>query len=230
MPTAEELTPPTKLRIVLAEDSPLLRAGIAAVVETDGHTVCAAVDTGDGLLDATEAHNPDLVITDVRMPPTHTDEGIRAAVRLRIIRPELPVLILSQYTTVASLDQLIDKNARTGQGGLGYILKDRVAHVRHFLDTMLTIAHGATVIDPDVITALIGKSRHHGALAALSPREQQVLALIAQGMTNNQIARELVVSEAAVRKHVGSIFAKLPLDGTGDRRVLATIAYLNSRQ
>ncbi|MFB8003288.1 LuxR C-terminal-related transcriptional regulator [Nocardia sp. NPDC056000] len=230
MPTADELTPTTGLRIVLAEDSPLLRAGIAAVVETDGHTVCAAVATGDGLLEATEAHNPDLVITDVRMPPTHSDEGIRAAVQLRTNRPALPVLILSQYTTVASLDQLIDKNARTGQGGLGYILKDRVAHVRHFLDTMNAIAHGATVIDPDVITALIGKSRHQGALSSLSPREQQVLALIAQGMTNNQIARELVVSEAAVRKHVGSIFAKLPLDGTGDRRVLATIAYLNSRQ
>ncbi|MFB7719984.1 LuxR C-terminal-related transcriptional regulator [Nocardia sp. NPDC056100] len=228
MPTAELTS--AGLRIVLAEDSPLLRAGIAAVVETDGHTVCAAVATGTGLLDATEAHNPDLVITDVRMPPTHTDEGIRAALQLRTIRPELPVLILSQYTTVASLDQLIDKNARTGQGGLGYILKDRVAHVRHFLDTMNAIAHGATVIDPDVITALIGKSRHQGALSALSPREQQVLALIAQGMTNNQIARELVVSEAAVRKHVGSIFAKLPLDGSGDRRVLATIAYLNSRQ
>ncbi|MEU5844536.1 response regulator transcription factor [Rhodococcus sp. NPDC047139] len=216
------------LRIVLAEDSPLLRAGIVTVVESDGHTVSAAVGTGDDLVAATLAHRPDLIITDVRMPPSHTDEGIRAALHLRKQRPDLPILILSQYTTVASLDDLIDDRAPVGRAGLGYLLKDRVAHVRHFLDTLTAIARGATVIDPDIITALIGRSGRNGPLATLSPRELEVLGLIAQGMTNPQIANRLIVSEAAVRKHVGNIFAKLPLGDSGDRRVLATLAYLNS--
>lgn len=229
MSPADELkaVPQDRLRIVLAEDSPLLRAGIAAVIESDGHTVCAAVDTAPHLLNAARVHNPDFIITDVRMPPTHTDEGIRVALQLRTAQPTLPVLILSQYTTVASLDELLDTSTATGKGGLGYLLKDRVAHVRHFLDTIQAIAHGATVIDPDIITALIGKSRPTQHLSTLTPREHQVLALIAQGMTNNQIAYALTVSEAAVRKHVGNIFAKLPLDTNGDRRVLAAITYLN---
>ncbi|WP_241387468.1 LuxR C-terminal-related transcriptional regulator [Rhodococcus sp. CH91] len=232
MPDPDILSYPagSALRIVLAEDSPLLRAGIVTVVESDGHTVCAAVGTGDDLVAATLAHRPDLIVTDVRMPPNHTDDGIRAALHLRGHRPDLPILILSQYTTVASLDDLIGDGASAGRAGLGYLLKDRVAHVRHFLDTLSAIARGATVIDPDIITALIGRAGRHGTLSTLSPREREVLALIAQGMTNHQIASRLTVSEAAVRKHVGNIFAKLPLDDSGDRRVLAALTYLNSER
>ena len=215
------------LRIVLAEDSPLLRVGVTTVLESDGHTVCAAVSDAQALIAATDMHRPDLVVTDVRMPPTHTVEGINAAVHLREKNPSLPILILSQYISVGPLHQLIDTGADTDRGGLGYLLKDRVAHVRHFLDAVRSIADGQTVIDPDIIVALVGDSRRRGILSALTPREQEVLALIAQGMTNNQIATQLVVSEPAIRKHVGNIFAKLPIDTTGDRRVQATLAYLN---
>ncbi|MET0456355.1 MAG: response regulator transcription factor [Mycobacterium sp.] len=216
------------MRVVLAEDAPLLRAGIVTVLESDGHTVCAAVDSAEDLRAAVDAHRPDLVISDVRMPPTHTDEGIRAAIDLRRSIPGLPVLILSQYISVGSLHQLLDKDIDTGRGGLGYLLKDRVAHVRHFLDTLRDVASGATVIDPDIVIALIGDSRRRGILATLTPREQEVLALMAQGLTNPQIAVRLVVSEAAVRKHVGGIFAKLPLSDDGDRRVLAVLTYLDA--
>lgn len=216
------------LRIVLAEDAPLLRAGIVTVLERDGHTVCTAVDTADDLYAAVNAHHPDLVISDVRMPPTHTDEGIRAAIDLRRSSPGLPVLILSQYISVGSLHQLLDKGSNTGLGGLGYLLKDRVAHVRHFLDTVRDVASGATVIDPDIVVAVIGASRRRSVLATLTPRELEVLALMAEGLTNPRIATRLVVSEAAVRKHVGGIFAKLPLADDGDRRVQSVLAYLDA--
>lgn len=214
------------LSVVLAEDAPLLRAGLVTVLESDGHRVCAAVGTADALCSAVESYRPDLVITDVRMPPTHTDEGLVAAVDLRGAYPGLPVVILSQYTTVGSLHELLDRRVEAGRGGLGYLLKDRIGHVRHFLDTVRTIAAGGTVVDPDVVRALVGDSRRRGVLAALTEREEQVLALMAEGRTNPQIAVELVVSEAAVRKHVGGIFAKLPLDRAGDRRVLAVLTYL----
>ncbi|WP_231645295.1 response regulator transcription factor [Mycolicibacterium mengxianglii] len=215
------------LRVVLAEDAPLLRAGIVTVLESDGHQVCAAVETADELPEAVRSYHPDVVITDVRTPPTHTDEGIRVAIELRRNAPGLAVVILSQYTSVGSLHLLLDRSADTGRGGLGYLLKDRVAHVRHFLDAVRDIASGATIIDPDIVVALVGDSRRRGVLAALTPREEEVLGLMAQGLTNPQIAQRLVVSEAAVRKHVGGIFAKLPLADDGDRRVLAVLAYLN---
>lgn len=217
----------TGLRIVLAEDAPLLRAGIVTVLESEGHEVCAAVETADELRAAARAHNPDLIVTDVRMPPTNTDEGIRVAIELRRATPGLPVVILSQYTSVGSLDQLLDRSRDTGRAGLGYLLKDRVAHVRHFLDAVRDIAAGATIIDPDIVVALVGASRRRGILAMLTPREEEVLGLMAQGLTNPQIAAHLVVSEAAVRKHVGNIFAKLPLSDQGDRRVLAVLTYLH---
>ncbi|ORB31064.1 response regulator transcription factor [Mycolicibacterium parafortuitum] len=217
----------TNLRVVLAEDAPLLRTGIVTVLESDGHQVCAAVGSADELREATRVHQPDVVVTDVRMPPTHTDEGIRVAIELRRATPGLPVVILSQYTTVGSLEQLLDRDADTGRGGLGYLLKDRVAHVRHFLDAVREIASGATIIDPDIVVALVGASRRRGVLGALTPREEEVLGLMAQGLTNPQIADRLVVSEAAVRKHVGNIFAKLPIPQQGDRRVLAVLTYLN---
>lgn len=215
------------LRIVLAEDAPLLRAGIVTVLESDGHEVCAAVGSADELRSAARTYEPDVVITDVRMPPTNTDEGIRVAIELRRHAPGLPIVILSQYTSVGSLHQLLDRSSDAGRAGLGYLLKDRVAHVRQFLDAVREIAAGATVIDPDIVVALVGDSRRRGILSTLTPREQEVLGLMAQGLTNPQIAERLVVSEAAVRKHVGGIFAKLPLSGDGDRRVLAVLTYLD---
>lgn len=215
---------PAHLTVVLAEDSPLLREGVSAVVRSAGHRVVAAVGDADGLRDAVSAYRPDLVITDVRMPPTHTDDGLRVAAALRRAQPTLPVLLLSQYTSVAYLPELLDG---PGTGGIGYLLKDRVAHVEHFTDAVAAVAAGHTIIDPDVVRALVSSTRRQRELEVLTDRERQVLARMAQGMTNPQIATALVVSEAAVRKHVGNIFAKLPL-AAGDRRVNAVLAYLRS--
>ena len=216
--------PARALRIVLAEDSPLLRAGVEAVLARGGHEVIAAVGDGDALVDAVRATDPDLVITDVRMPPNHSDEGLRAASVIRHERPKLPVIVLSQYVSVAYLDELMLGGGR----GLGYLLKDRVAHVRHFLDAVAGVAAGQTIIDPEVVRALVGGAAASGPIAALTPREREVLSLMAEGRTNHSIADELVVSEAAVRKHIGGIFSKLPLDDGADRRVSAVLAYLRS--
>lgn len=215
---------PTSLTVVLAEDSPLLREGVSTVVESAGHRVVAAVGDADRLRDAVSAFRPDLVITDVRMPPTYTDEGLRVAADLRRTQPTLPVLLLSQYTSVAYLPELLDG---PGSGGIGYLLKDRVAHVEHFTDAVAAIAGGRTIIDPDVVRALVSSTRRQRELDALTEREHHVLAHMAQGLTNPQIAAALTVSEAAVRKHVGNIFAKLPL-AEGDRRVNAVLTYLRS--
>lgn len=214
----------TPLRIVLAEDSPLLRAGVEAVLGRGGHEVVAAVGDGDALVAAARATVPDLVITDVRMPPNHSDEGLRAAAQIRRERPTLPVIVLSQYVSVAYLDDLMAGGGR----GLGYLLKDRVAHVRHFLDAVAEVAAGQTIIDPEVVRALVGGAAASGPIATLTPREREVLSLMAEGRTNHAIAEELVVSEAAVRKHIGGIFSKLPLDDGADRRVSAVLAYLRS--
>ncbi|MCG7440032.1 response regulator transcription factor [Corynebacterium freneyi] len=212
------------LRIVLAEDSPLLRAGVEAVLGRGGHEVVAAVGDGDALVAAVRATVPDLVITDVRMPPNHSDEGLRAAAQIRRERPTLPMIVLSQYVSVAYLDDLIAGGGR----GLGYLLKDRVAHVRHFLNAVAEVATGQTIIDPEVVRALVGGAAASGPIATLTPREREVLSLMAEGRTNHAIAEELVVSEAAVRKHIGGIFSKLPLDDGADRRVSAVLAYLRS--
>ncbi|KGF17081.1 response regulator transcription factor [Corynebacterium freneyi] len=212
------------LRIVLAEDSPLLRAGVEAVLGRGGHEVVAAVGDGDALVAAARATVPDLVITDVSMPPNHSDEGLRAAAQIRRERPTLPVIVLSQYVSVAYLDDLMTGGGR----GLGYLLKDRVAHVRHFLDAVAEVAAGQTIIDPEVVRALVGGAAASGPIATLTPREREVLSLMAEGRTNHAIAEELVVSEAAVRKHIGGIFSKLPLDDGADRRVSAVLAYLRS--
>ncbi len=212
------------LRIVLAEDSPLLRAGVEAVLGRGGHEVVAAVGDGDALVAAVRATVPDFVITDVRMPPNHSDEGLRAAAQIRRERPTLPMIVLSQYVSVAYLDDLMAGGGR----GLGYLLKDRVAHVRHFLDAVAEVATGQTIIDPEVVRALVGGAAASGPIATLTPREREVLSLMAEGRTNHAIAEELVVSEAAVRKHIGGIFSKLPLDDGADRRVSAVLAYLRS--
>ena len=211
------------LRIVLAEDAALLREGLVGILERAGHEVVAAVEDAEALLAFTTRLLPDLVVTDIRMPPTHTDEGLRAAARIRADHPDIAIMVLSAYVAEAYVSELLD--AASG-GGIGYLLKDRVGHVRDFLAKLDRVADGETVVDPEVVRQLLGRRRNDGPLASLTDREREVLALMAEGRTNGSIAAELVVSEAAVRKHVGNIFAKLHLDPTSDRRVSAVLTYL----
>ncbi|MEV2213821.1 response regulator transcription factor [Streptomyces sp. NPDC050997] len=214
-----------RLRIVLAEDSVLLREGLIGLLTRFGHEVSAAVGDADALLVAATEHRPDIVVTDVRMPPGFQDEGLHAALRLRAQRPGLPVLVLSQYVQRAYAAELLD----SGDGsGVGYLLKDRVGQVEQFVAALREVAAGGTVVDPEVVRQLLRRRRD--PLARLTPREREVLALIAEGRSNNAIARALVVSEAAVGKHIGSILTKLDLPPADDvhRRVLAVLAYLRS--
>ena len=210
-------------RVVLAEDGVLLREGLAGLLERFGFHVAALAGDAGELHAAAAEHQPDLVITDIRMPPSFTDEGLRAAVDLRRTRPGLPVVVLSAYVQHAYAADLLD----SGDGrAVGYLLKDRVADVEEFIAALRRVCSGGTVVDPQVISQLVRRRRD--PLAALSAREREVLALIAEGQSNGAIARTLVVSEAAVGKHVGNIFAKLRLPQTDDthRRVLAVLAYL----
>ncbi len=211
------------LRIVLAEDAALLREGLVGILERAGHEVVAAVADGEALLAFTARHHPDLVVTDIRMPPTHTDEGLRAAARIRAEQPDIAIMVLSAYVAEAYVPELLEA---VGAAGVGYLLKDRVGHVREFLASLDRVAAGETVIDPEVVRQLLGRRRDDGPLGSLTDREREVLALMAEGRTNGSIAEALVVSEAAVRKHVGNIFAKLRLDPGSDRRVSAVLAYL----
>jgi DNA-binding NarL/FixJ family response regulator len=211
------------LRIVLAEDAALLREGLVGILERAGHDVVAAVPDADALLAYVARELPDLVVTDIRMPPTHTDEGLRAAARIRAEHPDIAIMVLSAYVAEAYVPELLDS---TPGGGVGYLLKDRVGHVREFLDSLDRVAAGETVVDPQVVRQLLGRRRDDGPLATLTEREREVLALMAEGRTNGSIAEVLVVSEAAVRKHVGNIFAKLRLQPGSDRRVSAVLAYL----
>ncbi|MBB3045125.1 DNA-binding NarL/FixJ family response regulator [Nocardioides soli] len=215
-----------RLRIVLAEDSALLREGLVGILERAGHEVVAAVADADALLVYVARELPDVVVTDIRMPPTHTDEGLRAAARIRAEHPEIAVMVLSAYVAEAYVPELLEAAPDTATSGVGYLLKDRVGHVREFLDSLDRVAGGETVVDPQVVRQLLGRRRDDGPLATLTAREREVLALMAEGRTNGSIAEELVVSEAAVRKHVGGIFAKLRLDPASDRRVSAVLAYL----
>ncbi|GGQ07866.1 response regulator [Streptosporangium pseudovulgare] len=207
------------MRVVLAEDSVLLREGLAGLLERFGHTVAAAVGDAPALTAAVTEHEPDIVVTDVRMPPGFTDEGLRAAFALRAVRPGLPVLILSQYVQQAYVAEIMGP-------GVGYLLKDRIGHVREFADAVEGVAAGGTVVDPEVVRQLLAHRRD--PLLRLTPREREVLALIAEGRSNAAVARSLVVTEAAVAKHIANIFAKLDLPPAGDdhRRVLAVLAYL----
>ncbi|QWF24912.1 response regulator [Nocardioides sp. LMS-CY] len=214
------------MRIVLAEDSALLREGLVGILERAGHEVVAAVADADALLVYVARELPDVVVTDIRMPPTHTDEGLRAAARIRAEHPEIAVMVLSAYVAEAYVPELLEAAPDTATSGVGYLLKDRVGHVREFLDSLDRVAGGETVVDPQVVRQLLGRRRDDGPLATLTAREREVLALMAEGRTNGSIAEELVVSEAAVRKHVGGIFAKLRLDPASDRRVSAVLAYL----
>jgi len=215
--------PGRHLRIVLAEDAALLREGLVGILERAGHDVVAAVGDADALLAYVERDRPDVVITDIRMPPGHSDEGLRAAASIRERHPGIAILVLSAYVADAYVPDLLDS---APGGGIGYLLKDRVGHVRDFLDSLDRVAGGGTVIDPDVVRGLLSRRREDGPLGALTDREREVLALMAEGSTNGSIADTLVVSEAAVRKHVGNIFAKLALPEGQDRRVSAVLAYL----
>ncbi|MFI7708357.1 response regulator [Nonomuraea sp. NPDC049480] len=211
------------MRVVIAEDAVLLREGLAGLLERFGHTVVASVGDAPGLLAAVAEHRPEAVVTDVRMPPGFTDEGLRAALELRALHPELAVLVLSQYVEQTYAAELLDSGAGAG---VGYLLKDRIGDVREFVDALDRVAAGGTVVDPEVVRQLLRRRRD--PLSRLTPREQEVLGLIAEGRSNASIAKELVVTEAAVAKHIANIFAKLDLPPAADghRRVLAVLAYL----
>ncbi|MGW5361028.1 LuxR C-terminal-related transcriptional regulator [Actinopolymorpha pittospori] len=215
--------PHPAIRVVIAEDGVLLREGLAGLLERFGLHPAAVVGDGDALKAAVAEHGPDLVITDIRMPPSFTDEGLRVAVELRRTHPDLAIVALSQYVQHRYAADLLD----SGDGrGIGYLLKDRIVDVEDFIAALRRVATGGTVIDPQVVSQLL--RRRGDPLSSLSPREREVLALIAQGQSNSAIARHLVISEPAVGKHVGNILAKLHLPQTDDtnRRVLAVLAHL----
>jgi DNA-binding NarL/FixJ family response regulator len=224
MLTREGLQSP--MRVVIADDAVLLREGLVRLLTENGHDVVAAVGDGDSLVAAVEEHRPDISIVDVRMPPNHTDEGLRAAVTARQRVPRTPILVLSQYVEVSYADDLLADRA----GAVGYLLKDRVAAIAEFLDAVSRVAAGGTVLDPEVVSQLLVRRRRDDPLRQLTPREREVLALMAEGRSNTAIARILVVSDGAVEKHVRNIFTKLqlPPDEEQHRRVLAVLAYLGT--
>jgi DNA-binding NarL/FixJ family response regulator len=213
------------VRIVIAEDSAVLRDGLAGLLTDRGHEVVAAVSDGDGLRSAVSAHRPDVCVVDIRMPPSFTDEGLRAAIAVRREQPEIGVLVFSQYVETRYAAELLAGSAR----GVGYLLKDRVADVREFVDALTRVAAGGTALDPEVVGQLLGATRRDG-VSALTPREREVLERMAEGLSNAGIAAALVISERAVEKHVANIFMKLdlPPSENDNRRVLAVLRYLQS--
>ena len=212
------------LRVVIAEDAALFREGLARLIESRGHEVAESVADGAALVAAVARHRPDVVVADVRMPPTHTDEGLRAALELRRAHPRLGVLVLSQYIETRYAARLLEDNA----AGIGYLLKDRVADVADFAAALERVAAGGTALDPEVVSQLVRSSQQTEGLAELTPRERDVLALMAEGRSNAGIAAALVVTASVVEKHVASIFAKLrlPPSEADNRRVLAVLRYL----
>ena len=212
------------MRVAIAEDLFLLRDGLTRMLEAHGFAITAAVDNGDALLAALREDPPDVAIVDVRLPPTFSDEGLRAALQARKENPGLPVLVLSQYVEQLYARELL----ADGSGGIGYLLKDRVFDSAQFVDAVRRVAQGGTAMDPEVISRLLARTTGDGSLSVLSPREREVLALMAEGRSNAAIAQRLVVTERAVAKHTASIFLKLDLQQSDDdnRRVLAVLAYL----
>jgi DNA-binding NarL/FixJ family response regulator len=211
------------LRVVIAEDGILVREGVAGILRKFGHEVVAAVGDAGELLAAVAVHRPDVVVTDVRMPPGFSDEGLQAAIALRTADPGLPVLVLSQFVAPTYAAELLD----SGRGaGVGYLLKDRVGDVAEFVEALVAVAAGQTVVDPEVVRQLLGRRRD--PLTSLTAREREVLGLMAEGRSNTAIARRMVVTEAAVAKHIGSVLTKLdlPPDADDHRRVRAVLAYL----
>jgi DNA-binding NarL/FixJ family response regulator len=222
--TGEGTTQKTPLKVAIAEDSGLLRAGIVRLITDAGHRVVAEASDGPGFLSAVEEQPPDVAVVDVRMPPGFRDEGLKAALEARRRRPGLAVLVLSQYVEERYGRELLE----SGMEGTGYLLKDRVADVAEFVSALESVGSGGTVLDPEVVGQLLARRRHNEGLASLTPREREVLALVAEGRTNQAIAKALFVTGGAVEKHVKSIFGKLGLgQGEADhRRVLAVLAYL----
>ncbi|MBT2210012.1 MULTISPECIES: response regulator transcription factor [Actinomadura] len=214
------------MRVMLAEDSTLLREGLSRLLAEEGHEVAAAVGDGDALVAAVAAAPPDVVVVDVRMPPTHTDEGLRAALEIRRRWPGVGVLVLSQYVEKRYATELITADTT----GVGYLLKDRVAQVDEFLDALERVGGGGAAFDPEVVRQLLVRSAHVDPLSRLSPRERDVLDLMAQGHINASIATHLHISQSAVEKHVNAIFDKLDLSQAvgRSRRVLAVLRYLGS--
>ncbi len=213
------------MRVVIAEDAAVLRELMAQMLSERGHEVCAAVGDAEALRAAVDAHRPEVSIVDIRMPPTHTDEGLRAALDIRRDHPGTGVLLFSQYVETRYVMRLL----AAGSAGVGYLLKDRVANVAEFVDALVRVGTGGTALDPEVVTQLAGAGRHADDLATLTPRERQVLALMAEGRSNASIATALVISAKTVEKHVAAVFAKLGLPSSEDhnRRVLAVIRHLH---
>jgi DNA-binding NarL/FixJ family response regulator len=214
------------MNIVIAEDSVVVRTGLAEILADSGHRVAAAVGNADDLLTAVDEHQPDAAVVDVRMPPGYTDEGLRAAIAIRRDHPGTAILVFSQYVETRYAADLLS----TRSGGVGYLLKDRVANVGEFIDAITRVAAGGTALDPEVVAGMLNATRHASALAALTARERDVLALMAEGRSNSAIAGHLVVSERAIEKHISNILTKLdlPPSDSDHRRVLAVLAYLGS--
>ena len=214
--------------VVIAEDTAILRGGLIGLLEEEGHQVAAAVADAEALKLAVANHHPDVVVADIRMPPTHTDEGVRAALELRARDPKLPVLLFSQYVETQYAGRLL----AGGSAGIGYLLKERVLDVKDFIDALERVAAGGTALDPEVVSQLVGASRATSITDVLSPREREVIGLMAEGRSNRAIAEELFVTERAVEKHVASIFTKLdlPVSAADHRRVLAVLRYLGLEQ
>jgi DNA-binding NarL/FixJ family response regulator len=214
------------VRIVIAEDSVLLRAGLTRLLLDAGDEVVATVGDADALLDVVERHQPELAVVDVRMPPTHTDDGLRAALQIRQRWPAIGILVLSQYVEERYATELLAEDT----SGLGYLLKDRIADVAEFMAAVHRVGDGGTALDAEVVAQLLARTRRRDPLERLSPRERDVLGLMAEGRSNGAIARELVVSDGAVEKHVSNIFTKLDLAPTDKdhRRVLAVLRWLES--
>ncbi len=212
------------MRAVIAEDSVLLREGVSRLLEESGMEIVGACDNADVLVALVEQHQPDIAIVDIRLPPTLTDEGLKAAVTIRREHPQVGVLVLSQYVEVGLAMQLLADSA----DGAGYLLKDRISNVSEFVDAVHRVADGGSVIDPTIVSSLLSKQRNRDPLANLTPREGEVLALMAEGRSNQGIADELVITLRAVEKYVSSIFAKLDMPNTegGSKRVLAVLLYL----
>ena len=221
-----EIPSNVSLRVVIAEDSGLLREGLARLLADADLKVVAKVGDGPDLISAAEKHRPDIAVVDVRMPPGYRDEGLQAAIEARRRVPDLTVLVLSQYVEERYGTELLEP----GLGGVGYLLKDRVADVSDFVAAVRNVASGGTVLDPEVVSQLLSRRRRDARLAALTPREREVLSLMAEGRSNHAIARTLYVTEGAVEKHVRNILGKLGLAQTSDdhRRVLAVLTYLSS--
>jgi DNA-binding NarL/FixJ family response regulator len=214
------------MKVVLADDSVLLREGVARVLEEAGFEVMAQSGTAEDLLRHVAMHKPDVAIVDIRMPPTHTDEGLRAAQTIRERHPQVGVLVLSQYVESAYAMELLANSAE----GVGYLLKDRVSDLEQFAQAVRRVGEGGSALDPSVVSELVGRHRASGPLDELTPREREVLGLMAEGRSNAAIAQRLFVTERAVEKHVTSIFQKLRLPASGDdhRRVLAVLRYLSA--